>query len=181
MSDNFQDVYDPSFTLPGTEGDNALHVEFFTSPVDELEYVRIYIPGDAKLQPVYPADDEYDYGLTYKMRFHAQYEAFKSGREQHAGQKFLDQVAWITTALKQQLNMLGIFTLEGLANVPDGNLEKLPMGGRNMRKKAQDELAQEARAKDAEKSEQTIAKLQAQIDSLKAAVGKKPVEAKAAA
>ena len=176
--DTFQDVYDPSFVMPGTEGDDALLVEFFTSPIDDEEYVKITIPGDKNLRPVYPANDDYQNGITYKQRFHAQYKAFKDGRDQNEGQVFLDQVGWVSQSLKHQLNTVGIFTLEGLAGAPDANVETV-MGGRKLVEKAKAEVAKRSKAKDYDELESEVAKLKKELAAVKAR--KTPAKGAAAA
>ena len=169
MSDDFQDVYDPSFVIPGSQGDDALHVEFFTDPITNDEMIRINIPADKHLQPIYLADDQSHGTITYKQRFHKEYQAFKSGREQHDGQLFLDKVGWITPAHKAQLNMVGVFTLEGLANVSDSNLENLPAGGRKMVEKAQQELADRAKTKAFDEQQKELNELRAQLTKIQQA------------
>lgn len=166
--------------------DEALFVEFFRHPIDGKDRIRIRIPGDNLVEPVFMADD------YYKARFAAQWQAYSSDRSQFAGQTMLIDCGWVDVGLREHLNYHGIKTVEGLALVSDGNVERLGPGFLALRNKARDEIAARRKAKEydavkaemealrAQVSEQTsamdeIASLRAEIAALKDP-GKKPAK-----
>lgn len=142
---------------------------------DDLEYVRIYTPGDAKSVPerqVKPDD---------KLRWPRQYEAFKSGLEIAATGTPLENWPPIsaTPGLIAELKALNIRNVEGLASVPDGHLANLGTGGRVWRDKAAAWLQQALDGAPLAEAEQKLDALRGdlavkekQIADLQAAVAK---------
>lgn len=149
----------------GTDGD--INVEFYRNPVDGKDHIKFLIPGDKTFQPDYLVDDR------YKERFPHQWEAYEAQRDQFAGQKRLEEIAWMDDATRNHFKAHNVYTVEMLAAVSDGNLAKLGPEGRIMRDKAREEVDQRSKAaayeaSEAEKAElrDQLADMQKQIDAL---------------
>lgn len=97
---------------------------------DEVEMVRVFFAGDKNQRPCFVVDDE------HRKRWPKEYEAFKKGEEFAASGTPLEKWPQMTTAKVAELKALGIFSVENLAEVPDGNLGALGMGAREWREKA---------------------------------------------
>ena len=76
-----------------SEGDKGLRVEFYHCPTDDLDHVKILIPGDKYFRPDFVATEE------YQERFAAQWDAFKNERDQLEGQTPLTEVTFIDDAM----------------------------------------------------------------------------------
>ena len=142
--------------------DAALGVEFYRHPVDGLDHVRIRIPGDKLHQPDFVADDH------YKLRFARQWHAYQQDRSQFEGQTMLEQIVWIDHGMKEHLAFYGVKTLEGLAAVPDGNLDALGHGMRALRDKAKKEIEARAKAKSYDALKAEMDAMKAEMDALQA-------------
>ena len=132
------------FTLPNSEPDKTIP-EFFLQAVkhpfkseqagreifEDREFVRIITPGNMRSIPVEPVNDE------HKRRWPRQYDAFQRGMEDPVEGTPLDQVAFLTPAVVQTLKALNVKTVESLAGVSDAILKDMPLGGRDLRQKAQ--------------------------------------------
>ncbi len=135
----------------------------------DVEFVKIVMPGD-KLSLVFQPASE-----THRKRFPKAYAAFKA-RTDDAGTSEelpIEQWALISRSVAMMLRAAHIHTVEALAAVHDGHVERLGTNGRELRAKAKAFLAQ---AKDssaviklaAEKKalEDRMAAMQAQINQL---------------
>jgi hypothetical protein len=98
---------------------------------EDVEFVRIITPGNMRSIPEEPVADE------HRARWPRQYDAFKRGMDDPTEGTPLSQVAFITPAQVRMLAALNVKTVENLANVGDGELQNLPLGGRDLRQKAQ--------------------------------------------
>lgn len=162
--------------------DATLGVEFFTDAVenaaksreagrpiyDEREFVRIRFPGDNKRELVAPAMEvHFNSGakaqMTYAERFPGAYAAFKDGLADYVSGTPLSAVAFVTSAQKAELKALNILTVEQLAGLPDSQMRKLGMGGRDMAMKAQDFLKTSQSNGEVERLKEEIAALRAQM------------------
>ena len=143
--------------------DAGLGVEFYKHPVDGLDHVRIRIPGDKLYQPDFVADDR------HKVRFARQWEAYKSEQSQFAGQVMLESVAWIDMGMREHLAYYGIKTIEGLANVPDGNLDALGHGTRALRDRAKAEVEAKLKAASFDGLKAELDSMKAELETLRAA------------
>jgi hypothetical protein len=158
----------------------------------DVEFVKIIVPGDRESVVFQPATAE------HKRRFPLAYRRFKE--QEQVAQEGTPIEAWpaIGRGLALTLKAAGIPTVEALANVHDGNLDKLGHGIRELRAKAQGFIAQASNAaaaqtlaKEKQQLLDVIANLQAQVrelaelqgvnpDELESAPGKaKPKKAKA--
>lgn len=145
-------------------GDEQLYVEFYKNPSDGLDHIKMMIPGDKTFMPDYIADER------YQRRFPRQWEAYKTQKDQFEGQTRLEELAWVDPATRNHYNSFGIFTLEGLAQISDGNLSNLGPEARTFRERAQSEVETLAKAAAFEKNEAEKVAMQSQIDELKSVV-----------
>ena len=134
----------------------------------DVEYVRICVPGDRLSDFFQPSNED------YRRRFPRAYASFKAreGGEAIEGMR-IEQWPAISRSLVLTLKAMHIHTVEGLASVHEGHIDKLGSGGRELRDKARAWLAS---AKDnaetmrlaAEKKqlEDQLAAMQAQILAL---------------
>jgi hypothetical protein len=102
------------------------------------EQVRILVAGDTLNQGVFPVTEE------YKRRFADAYAKFKAGpggAERHIEGTPLAQWPAMTTIHIKEFEALNIFTIEGLAEVSDGNINR-HVEGRKWREMARAFLAQ---------------------------------------
>jgi len=178
----------PRFAL-----DKKLYVQFRIEPVmnnfksaeagrpifDELEFIRIIVPGDkntiidTKVTP------------EYKARFREKYEAFKRNAVQATSGTPLEVWPQMTVGLVAELKAMHITTVEQLADLPDQLAQKI-MGSHQLRAKAK--LFLEAAAGDAattklaaelEKRDIEIEAMKAQLAQLVAAKAPAPAPAPA--
>lgn len=96
----------------------------------DVEFVKIQVPGDRDSIVFQPASGE------HKRRFPIAYQRFQ--QQKVVAQEGLPIEHWpmVTRAVAWTLKAAGIPTVEALAEVHDGNLEKLGTGMRDLRAKA---------------------------------------------
>jgi hypothetical protein len=97
----------------------------------DVDYVRIRVRGNDKLEVHRRASEE------DKRRFPYAWQQYRLGKEQSARGTPLDDLG-INGASIAQYHAKNIFTVEDFALVDDGNLQHLPAGSREYRKKARD-------------------------------------------
>jgi hypothetical protein len=143
---------------------------------EEREYVKIVIPGDKQSLYFQPATDQ------HKRRFPRAYAMFKA-RETQAGVEGMPIEHWpqITRALALTFKACNIPTVEALAAVHDGHVEKLGNEGREWRAKAKafldiakDTAASQKLAAESERKDLMISDLQRQINDLAARLSDEP-------
>lgn len=139
---------------PGTP---ALGVGFYVAPrqskrkskaaghpvFEDTEFIRIVVIGDKNGEVNRPASQK------DKTDFPRSYMAFKEregGKRTAVDGMPLEEWAQVTRSMALTLKAANIFTVEGLATVADGHIDKLGPNGRELRAKAQGFVAQ---AKDA--------------------------------
>lgn len=140
----------PAFDANATKGDNA-RPRFYTEAVqnnfrsqqegrpifDEKEFVEILVPGDRKTAWVGQVTDE------HRRRWPQLYQAWKAGQEAPEEGYALEQWAGINKAQVEELRFAKVRTVEQLASLPDDALNRcVPMGGWQLREKAQRFLKQ---------------------------------------
>lgn len=135
-----------------------VHVEFVMIPVEDknatrqegrpifndVEHCRIRWVGDNKRELVEPAhqkflfDKEQRRYVTYAEHYHQHYRAFKEGQDQQANSGTpLAEVPFLTQSKRAELRALNIHTLEQLAHLDGPALQRLGMGGRDLKNKAE--------------------------------------------
>lgn len=134
-----------------------LHVEFYMDtrenparfreegrPIfEEVEMVKIQIVGDPKNTLISPANyaskrhPETGEPWTYAEQYPEHYRFFKDNADQQgAAGTPLTEVPWLTAAQRAELKALKIFTVDGLAGLDGTALQRLGMGGRELKNKA---------------------------------------------
>lgn len=179
--DDYRDNPQPAKVIP----------VFFTEPVEmvfrskqegrpifeDQEFVKILIPGDRNSSPVQPVDEE------VKRRWPQEYAAFKAGEDiKHEGTP-LTQWPPISRSQVEEFKFYNVHTVEHLAAVNDAQIQKMPMGTRDLQKAARLFLdaakngtgpllklaAENTRLSDkVEAQERTIAELAASIKQMEA-------------
>lgn len=172
--------------------DKKLYVQFYTRAVmnnfksaqegrpifDELDFVRIIIPGDR--------NNVVDTEVTqeHRIRFQEQYDRFKKNQEQAVSGTPLEVWPQMTVGMVAELKAQGIHTVEQLADLPDGLAQKF-MGSFALRQKAKTFLeaaqGQAANTKleaELESRDNEINVLKEQVKQLMAAAAKSSASAK---
>lgn len=129
---------------------------------ETVELVRIFIAGDSK------AVGEFRVTPEHKLRFARAYEAFKKGEEQSATGTPIEMLPDLDAITLARLKVMNVFTVEGLAELPDGYLDNLGLGARQLRVRAKSFLAK------VKKPNPEIDELKAQIAALQAQIGAEP-------
>lgn len=138
------DTYDMNHALfTSNDGDKSLYVQFYMHflesgpksaeagrPVfDDTEFVKIFSPGDRTNiidRPVRESD---------KLRFPAQYAAFKNNQETQTTGTPLAQWPIVSRAMAEELKYLGFHTVEQVALANDNSIGK-HMGLVDLKRKA---------------------------------------------
>ena len=154
------DISDPT-------GDSQLFPEFYKDPLTGAELVRIRIPGDKHFEPVFPAEE-------YQNRFPRHWELFRAQRDQHEDETVLEECGWIDEATRIHLKSYGIFSLEALASLSDGNLQNVGMGASMLRERAIKLIDGKQKAAAFEVQESAMSAMQRQIDEMRAELAAKP-------
>lgn len=149
----------PDFDPRARERDNA-RAEFYVDTVKneaesakqgravfiEREMVKIIVPGDRLTEHVAIV------GEQHRQRFYRQYEAFKANRDAPLVGTPIEELSGLSRAQVEELKYAKVRTVEELASLPDDLLRKVaPMGGNELRAKAQRRLEYEAGAAPMEK------------------------------
>jgi len=180
-----------------------LHVEFYTDAIEnkrksidagrpifeDVEMVRVKIAGDPKNTFVSPAnaecgrDRETGDIITYKDRFPEHYRFFADHKGAAVIGTPLAEVSWLTASKVQELKALNIMTVEALAQLDGSNLQRLGMGGRELKNqatawldKAEGSKAQAHFAAELSARDEIIAQLQRDMAALQAGQPVAPVD-----
>lgn len=174
--------------------DKKLVVMFYLRPVinepksleagrkifDEIEYIKILVPGQRDTV-------ETEVTEQYRQRFAERYRAWKSkGLIADSGTP-ISELTWLSVSQKAELQAINLTTLEQLAGMSDATIQRIGMGGQELKARAQryvdaglaaaPDLKLEAKLK--ERDEQ-IAELKELVQNLSAqvkAAAKTPVKA----
>lgn len=162
-----------------------LHVEFYTDSVhnirlsaeqgrpvyEDKEFVRIKFVGDKQNVFVAPADDfgtardESGRRLRYSEEFHKHYEVFKAGAKALEVGTPLESLG-IPGSKISELKASNVYTVEGLAMLDGTLLQKLGMGARDLKTRAEDFLNKANNASFATKLEAENTELRKMIEDL---------------
>ena len=154
------DIADPT-------GDSQLFPEFYKDPLSGDELVRIRIPGDKHFEPVFPADE-------YQHRFPRHYQLFREQRDQHEDETVLEECGFIDEATRIHLKSFGIFSLEALASLSDGNLQNVGMGAMQLRERAKGIIDTKRKAAAHDAQEGVISAMQREMAEMRALLEAKP-------
>ncbi|KDC22988.1 hypothetical protein AZ20_4208 [Bordetella bronchiseptica E014] len=137
---------------------------------DEKDFVRIQTPGDTRTVIERIASDQ------DKARFPRAWDMFSRGLEQAQEGTPLEQWNMVTRSQVKELKYVGVTTVEALASVSDGNIQRLGPGYSQLRRNAQAYLESSASdakatawAREKEAMEEQITQLQEQVKALIAA------------
>lgn len=133
----------------------------------DVEFVKIAVPGDRNSLVFQPSDD------VYRRRFPRAYDSFKQREHNPLIGTPVEHWPPISRAVALNLKVLHIYTVEALAEVHEGHIDRVGSNGRELRTRAQAWLkdakdgaaSQELAAKNKALEDQ-LASLQAQINAL---------------
>lgn len=124
---------------------------------DDIEYVEITVAGDTRTV----VDERVK--AEHKERWPQAYAAFKEGRELALDGTPLEAWPLLTPGQVMEFKALNIRTVDALAALDDGNLNRLGTGGRNIRDKAKAFLETAAGYAPASKALAEVEDLKAQL------------------
>lgn len=154
----------------------------------DVEFVKIAVPGDRNSLFFQPSSD------SHRKRFPQAYAAFKAREHTPIEGMPVEEWAPVGRSLALNLKAMHIHTVESLAAVHDGNIDRIGSNGRELREKAKAWLADAQNgaaaiklAGEKQALQDQIAAMQAQILALSqqqgddpAAAARRPSKAKAA-
>jgi hypothetical protein len=164
-----------------------VHVEFYTQPVErpaksreagrpifeDEEFIKLQIVGDPKSTWIAPAhqpterDRETGQEITPAQKYAEHYRYFKANMDQQAaGGTPLTEVPWLTASRREELKALKIFTVEGLAGLDGTMLQRIGMGGRELKNQAQAWLDKAAGSANSAQMAAELAARDEQIEAL---------------
>lgn len=173
-----------------------LHVEFFTDsehnprlsaeqgrPIyEDKEFIRIRFVGDKQNVFVAPADDygtardETGNRLRYREEFYKHYEAFKSNAKALEVGTPLESLGLPGSKIAE-LKASNVYTVEGLSMLDGTLLQKLGMGARDLKNRAEDFLNKANNVAATSKLEAENAELRKMIEDLSKKVNGSQAEA----
>ena len=153
----------------GTVKNTNKSVEAGRPIFDDVELCEVRHPG-SRDYGVYPATershwdvDQFtgeQHSVTYAERFSKQYQQFKAQQQQTKAGTPLDYLTFLTEGKRAELRALNIYTAEALAIVDGAELKNLGPGGREMKNKTIEFLANSSEAA-------KITKLEAELEATK--------------
>lgn len=156
-----------------TKQDKAASKEAGRPIFRDQEICTMRIPGDQQRVVVQPAHhiSKWEDGepVTFAMRFNEQYRRFKEGRTQIQEGTPLSELPFLTESKRMELRALSVHTAETLAGLEGPHLQRLGMGGRELKNQAKAFLDKAAGSADVTSMAATIADLQRQIADLQSA------------
>lgn len=163
-----------------------LHITFYVETVEDarataeagfpkfkdVEMVKIMIAGDRNSVFVAPANDtgfcEVERRqVAWKDQFPRHYAAFREQRELHADGTPLEQLPGITGSKVAELKAQKVFTVEALAALDGTALNRLGMGARELKTRAETWLSRAREGAIDSKLAAQNAALQAQLDAMR--------------
>lgn len=132
---------------------------------EDREFIEIYLPGGKTVISKEPSEDE-------KRQYAMEYQAFKDGLAGVYEGTSIEVLPRISPAQVENLRSLKVFTIQHLAQYPDGRIGDIGMGGRELQNRAIEYLKANDSAKYIVELKQQLAAMQAQINELT----KKPEE-----
>ena len=97
---------------------------------DQKEYVEIFVPGEKTLRPNRPVTD------ADKKRWPVAYAKFQRTREETLDGTPVEQWPYLNRAQVAEMKANGIMTVEAIADVPDGLIDRLGPNGRDLQTRA---------------------------------------------
>jgi hypothetical protein len=166
------------------------HIEFFVDAIknslktleqgrpifDEVEMVRVRFVGDSKSEFVERAsssagiDRQTKEEITYAQRYPEHYAVFKGQRAALKSGTRLEDLPGLSTSKAAELRALNILSVEDLAGLSDEGIKRLGMQGRALVERAKAWLGQTTEHAATAAMMAENAKLQEQIDAMKAMI-----------
>lgn len=140
--------------------DSALRVEFYRNPVDDMDHIRIFFPGDPLTQPDFLASPH------YQQRFARQWARYQASQDQDQDQTVLEQVAWIDEATRRVLHAANIFSIEQLVGTPDDQISLVGPGMRALQERGRRMMEERATLAATPALEARVKELEAQLTEL---------------
>ncbi len=171
-------------------GKPMIHVEFINLPVEDqaasrkegrpifrdVEHCRIRWVGDNKRELCEPAHQKTEYSrderryITFAEKFPEHYKLFKANQDQAAVNGTpISELPFLSESKRAELRALNITTAEALAGLDGTPLQRLGMGGRDLKNQAQAWLDKASGVADVSKMAQEIEALKAMIANMGAA------------
>lgn len=162
--------------MPRHPQDRNLHVEFYMGAVldgpqseargypvhIEKPFVRINVPGDPNTVVDTKVND------FYKNRFPEEFKSFMAGADSGVSGWLLKEWPLINVAQVKNLEHLSIHTVEQLAGLTDAQVQRVGMGGQELRTKAKAALAAAEDGAVVAAQAAVAARQQEEIEALKA-------------
>lgn len=156
--------------------DSKLRVRFYTEQVlmglkseqagypvfEPVPFVSILVPGDIGNEVCRKATE------ADKERFLPLWQQYEANQDQTVQGTSLDAWPFLNETHKHQLRYLGFTSVEQIAGASDQQLQKVGMGGFEMRTKAQAFLEAQKDSEAAQKYAQLAADTQRQLDEMRA-------------
>jgi hypothetical protein len=149
---------------------------------DDVEFVTIKFVGDKHNELVAPAhsfgsvrNPDTNERLTYAQQFWKHYEAFQRNMEMRESGSPLEELG-LSQAKIKELNASNVYTVEGLAGLDGTFLQKLGMGARDLKTKAEQYLARVNDHAGYTKLEAENADLKARLERMEALMAGKASE-----
>lgn len=173
---------DSGFTAQQKEGRN--YVKFYRQWVrnnfkskeegrevgDQQDFILIICPGQPKTEVRRKATD------ADKHQYNAEWSAYEQGKEMQMSGTPIELLPGLANGMADALKALYIYTIEQMAGLPDLSLQKIGMGGNEIRKRAKDYLAKGSA--ETEDLRRQVAELKADLERLREAPpkprGRKP-------
>lgn len=137
---------------------------------DDYDVCEIRLPGSRNVG-IYPALSRSHWHndpitgeqveVTYAQRFAAQWKQYKEHEQQTKTGTPLTYATFLTEGKRAELRALNIYTIEALAHIDGQELKNLGQGGRDMKNKAEDYLAQS-------NTQAPLMQIQAELEAVKA-------------
>jgi len=112
----------------------------------DVPWVWIAVPGDKDNiydQPAWVDESDMPHPMAHNARFPLQWARFKAGKtDEHFSGTMLSDWPGILRSQVEELSYLKVKTVEQLASVSDGNLQKMGPGYLALRQKARDFIEQ---------------------------------------
>lgn len=167
--------------MPRQRQDQNLHVQFYMGAVQDgprseaaghpvftdTPFIKIHVPGDPNTVI------ETKVNKYYEGRFKDEFASFMTGMTSGVSGWLLKEWPIVTAATVKNLEFLNIHTVEQLAGLTDSQVQKVGMGGQELRAKAKaaldaarDGALPAAQAAKNQQLEDELAALKAQLNSL---------------
>ena len=125
-----EDHCTPRFYMRAVQNKRRTQIE--GRPIfDQKPYVEIFIPGEKHNRPDRAVSDD------DKARWPSAWKLFQESQEEVIEGTPIEAWPYLNRAQVAEFKALNILTIEGLANMADGLLDRLGPGGRDIQKRAQ--------------------------------------------